>query len=255
MADSLFDQEEVFDENKDYLEELIGPGGKFDVAKYNNDRDVAIKAVAKGKVLGDRTIDQRNKEFDELREVWLQERAQSMAQAKFEELRLAMENQNDDTTITPVVNVEPTLDPNKLKGLVSQQLQEIEAERRKSENLTKVENRLKERFGDNAKSALKDKMNTLGLSYEDLKLFAQRSPEAVITALGLNQQPEPYQSPPRSSIRSDNFLPQTDIRDAVYYEKMRKEDPKTYFSEKTSVQRLKDMDAPEFLTRYNQRRT
>lgn len=264
MADSLFDQTDTnFDQNKDYLEELIGPGGKFDVTKYNNNRDEAIKAMAKGKAFADKTLEHKLREFDELREAFIQKSAEadakaseSEAKAKFEELVTRYENslkaKDTDDTQKPGPVVQP-FDPSQIETVVTNKIQEIEQRRREQENLTRVNSRLKERFGENAQNVLKDKMNTLGLTQEDIDRLAKRSPEAFFNTIGLNQQQtEQFQSPPRNSVRSDNFSPQTNVRDAVYYEKMRKEDPKKYFSPDVSVQRLKDMDSPEFLKRYSE---
>lgn len=260
---SLFDQNDSIDENKDYLEELIGPGGKFDVTKYNNDRDAAIKAMAKGKAHADKTLDQRNKEFDELREAFLakseeadKKSAEAEAKAKFEELVTRFEaskNTNQDDTNKSGIVDQPTLDPSKIEEIVANKLQEIEVKKRENDNLSVVDSRLRERFGDNAANILKEKMNTLGISNDDLKFLAKRSPEAVFNALGLNQQvQENFQAPVRGSTRNDSFSPKTTTRDAVYWEKMRKDEPKKYFSPDNSVQRLKDMDSPDFLKRYQE---
>lgn len=251
---SLFDQE---DDNIDYVAELAGPGKKFDRTKYSSDEEM-MKAVFKGKYHGDKTLDQRNREFDELREDAMKWRNDSTAKARFEEFfenrSKNLEDDNSGRTLTPV-NVEPALDPAKLDDLLEAKLVAREAKKTAEANVAEVENRLLERFGDNAQSVLRDKMKTLGLSDEDIKFLARKSPEAALNALGLNSQTtESFQSPPRSSFRSDNFSPQADIRDAVFYEKMRREQPKLYFSTKVSVQRLEDMDHPDFMTRFNQRK-
>lgn len=249
---SVFDQED--DQNKDYLVELTGPGGKFDRTKYTTDQEM-YQAIAKSNYHGDRTISQRNTEFDQLREDFLAVKAEATAAAKLEELIAKYENRDTNTTNNQVGNVEATLDPKKIEDIVSAKLTEIEVKRVESANLNKVDQRLRERFGDNAASVLKDKMNTLGISNEDLKFLARKSPEAVFNTLGLNSnQTEDSYSLPRSNVRSDGFKPQTTVRDAVYYEKLRKDDPKTYFSQSISVQRLKDMDNPDFLKRYNEQR-
>lgn len=254
MADSLFDQE---DDNKDYLAELTGPGGKFDRTKYTSELEM-YQAMAKGKYHGDKTLEHKNREFDELRETFLDTQAQATAAAKFEELVTKLENRtnNSNTTNNPDVgNVEqPSFDPSKIDELLEAKLTKRDADRQEKANLSMVDTRLRERFGDNAGTVLKEKMNTLGLSNEDLKFLAKKSPEAVFNALGLNQQQATdYQAPPRSNTRSDSFQPQTTIRDAVFYEDLRRKDPKSYFSQSTSVQRLKDMDHPDFLKRYNAR--
>lgn len=251
MADSLFENLDQ-DDNKDYLAELTGPGGKFDKTKYTSEADM-YKAIAKSTVHADRTVAQRNSEMDELREEFLKVRAENVAKAKWEEILAKRADPNDNVTHTPVTNVEQPIDEKKYEEIAERKYLEIQAKARDKANMDIVDQRLRERFGENVKSIVRDKMNTLGMSAEDFKFLAQRSPEAALNALGVNQQQTDYQAPARSSLRSDNFFPQTDLRDAVYYEKLRKENPKEYFSPKISTQRLKDMDHPEFLTRYRNR--
>lgn len=257
MADSLFDKDDNhIDENMDFLAELTKPGAKFDKTKYASDEEM-YKAIAKGKFYGDRTLDHKLKEFDELREDFLKVRAENVAKDKWEDM--FAKRQTPDNETAPNLNAgnvdKPSLDPKDIDTAVERKLLEIEAKRTETTNIQKVETRLRERFGDNAKSETQKRMNTLGMSDEDLKFLARRSPEAALNALGVNQQAQDtYEAPPRSSLRSDNFSPQADVRDAVFYEKMRQSDPKKYFSEKMSIQRLEDMNSPDFLTRYNQRR-
>lgn len=251
---SVFDQEDQ-DTNKDFLAELTGPGGKFDKTKYASELEM-YQAIAKSNVHGDRTIKQRNTEFDELRTAFLEKSAEANTAAKLDELMKKFENR--DTTINPNVGdvTPPVIDEAKIEATVEAKLQEIEAKRSEKINLDKVDQRLREVYGDNAGSILRDKMSTLGISSEDLKFLARKSPEAVFNTLGLNQQKtEGFQSVPRGSVRTDSFKPETTIRDAIYWEKMRDNNPKEYFSQKNSVQRLQDMDNPDFLTRYNERRT
>jgi hypothetical protein len=250
---ALFDQED--DDNKDFLAELTGPGGKFDKSKYASETEM-YQAIAKGKVYSDRTIEHKNKEFDELREAALKWRADSVAKARFDEYVKTHNNgqSNTDTTHTPVDEVkQPQLDPVKIKEFVRTEFQQMKDIEREEANLNRVESQLRERFGENSKQVLKEKMNTLNLSQDDLKYLAKKSPEAVMNALGLNQQQDTYQAPPRGDLRSDSFKPETTLRDAVYWEKMRTTNSKEYFSPKNSVQRLKDMDHPDFLKRYNAR--
>lgn len=236
----IFDQEDDTPP-QNYLEELVGEGKKFKTTEE----------LAKGKYESDRYIKHKDQEFDELREDALKWRADSVAKARFDEYVKTHNGKSDDTTHTPVDNVQPSVDPSKIKELVSQEWSLLKTQERETENLTRVDTILKERFGDNARSILKDKMNTLNLSQDDLKFLAKKSPDAVINALGLNQREDFYQAPPRGSVRSDSFTPKTELRDAVYWEKMRSTNSKEYFSPKNSVQRLKDMDHPDFLKRYN----
>lgn len=247
MADSLFDHEDEID----YLAELTKPGAKHDRAKYAND-DELLKALAKGRYHGDKTLAFQLTKNDELSEELGKRDELAKSQAKIEELltkyeQASMNNGNNQPSSEPI-------DPKMIKSIVSSELQEIEIRKQETNNLAEVETRLRERFGENAGSVIKDKMNTLKLTNDDLKFLAKRSPEAVLNALGLNSQStDTYQAPPRSNVRTDSFKPNVEIRDAVYWEKMRRENSKEYFSEKLSVQRLKDMEHPEFMTRYRDR--
>lgn len=254
MANGLFENDDNHDENTDYLAELTGPGKKFDRTKYASEQEM-YQAIAKGKVEGDRYISFKNKDFDDLKEDFLRIRADNVTKDKLEDLLARREQGLEVPAPQPIAgNVDkPSLDPQDLDAAVERKLLAIEVKRTEKANMEKVETRLRERYGDNAKSVLREKMSTLGISDEDLKFLAKKSPEAVFNALGVNQQPDAYDAPPRSSLRSDNFSPKADLRDAVFYEKMRTTNPKEYFSEKMSIQRLKDMDRPDFLARYNQR--
>lgn len=244
---ALFDQEDdkTFDQNKNYLEELVGEGKKFKT----------IEDLARGKAEADHYITHKNKEFDELREEALKWRADSVAKARFEEYVKTHERapkSDDDTAITPAGNVvQPSFDPSKLDEILETKFSQLEARKREEANLDRVDSQLRERFGENAKSIVRDKMNALNLSQDDLKFLAKKSPEAVINALGLNQQQDTYQAPFRSNVRSDSFKPETTLRDAKYWETMRNTNSKEYFSPKNSVLRLKDMDHPDFLKRAN----
>lgn len=254
---SLFDKDN--DDNKDYLAELTGPGGKYDKTKYTSEAEM-FQAIAKGKVHGDRLLDLKLQQFDELKEDYMKIRDENVAKASFDDYLTRMTTKKEE----PLPNLEsgnnnqPQFDYKKIEDLATAKAQaavmELEQRRLEKQALDDIENRLRTRHGDNARAVLRDKMNALNLSEEDIKVLAKKSPEAVINALGLNYQPEPYRNDlPRSNVRSDSFKPVTDIRDAVYYEKLRHEKPKEYFSEKVSVQRLKDMDNPDFLTRYNEK--
>ena len=250
MTDSIFDQKD----ERDYLAELTGPNGKYDRTKYASEVEM-YKAIAKGKVLGDEFIDHKNKEFDELRQDYLKVREENVTKAKLEDYLGKLENvKTNEPAITQPKEVKPEIDEAKLRQFLREEFSTMESQKRESDNLASVEQTLRQRFGDNAPSILKEKMNALNLTNEDLKFLAKKSPDAVINALGLNQQQESFQSPPRSNVRSDSFKPNVEIRDAVYWEKLRRENPKEYFSEKSSILRLKDMEDENFLTRYNQRR-
>lgn len=245
----LFDQED----KTDYLQELTKPGGKFDRSKYATEAEM-WQAIAKGKVLGDRTIEMQNNRFDELRQDFILERDENTAKDSFEELRKTLlERKPEGTPITPVQPQSQATTPEDIAKSVQAEVLKLRQKEKEEANLLEVETRLRNRFGETAGTVFKDKMKTLELSDEDIRFLAKKSPNAVLNALGLNSEQDQYESPPRSSLRSDNFKPTVEIRDAVYYEKLRRDNKQEYFSEKTSIQRLKDMAHPDFMKRYQER--
>lgn len=253
---SVFDQED--DQNKDYYTELTGPGGKFDRTKYASDQEMH-QAIAKSNVHGSRTIEFKNREFDELRETLIAKTAEANTAAKLDEIIQKYEARvNNNTTNNPNVGdvSPPVIDEAKIEATVEAKIRAIESGKAEKANLDIFDQRLREAHGENAGSVLKDKMNTLGISPEDLKSLAKKSPEAALNTLGLNnKRVEGFQAVPRSSVRTDSFKPEATIRDAVYWEKMRAENMNEYFSPQNSVLRMEDMDNPDFLKRYNERRT
>jgi len=255
--DSLFDDQ--IEDKIDYLTELTKPGAKFDKTKYGNELEM-YQAIAKGKYHADKAYDAKIEQFDQLREDFIRVKDTSTTKAELEalETRLAQRLKQNDGIVNTDTNIQnqPTFDLKQIEDIATAKaiaaLEARETKKAEETNLAVVESRLRERFGTNAKDILRDKMNSLGLTAEDLKLLAKKSPEVAINALGLNIQQQQYQNPPSSNMRSDSFKPSVDVRDAVYYEKLRRDNPKDYYSEKTSVQRLKDMDHPDFLKRYQE---
>lgn len=245
---------DLFDQEEDPIAILTGPGGKFDRTRYKDEAEM-YKDIAKSKIEADKFISVKNEQFDQLREDSLKWREEALAKANIEDYMTRMAQK--DTTTTQVA-VKPELDTEAIKKLATEQAlstyQQIEAQKKQESNFSVVENKLREQFGERAKEVLRERMNALNLTQEDVKFLAMKSPEALINTLGLNNFPKPaYDNLPRGSTNSDSFRPTTTLRDAVFYEDLRREKPKEYFSEKMSVQRIKDMDHPQFLKRYEER--
>lgn len=246
---TVFDQEDT-----DYLAELTKPGGKFDRTRYATEVEM-YQAIAKGKYEADKTIVVKNEQFDQLREDSLKWREEALAKANLEEYANRM-NQNTNSTNTPV-DTRPQLDAAQITELAKKEalsaIQQLELQRKQDANFAQVETKLRERFGEKSKQVFHERMNALNLTVEDAKAIAAKSPEALINALNLNSAPTSYDNLPRSSSNSDSFRPSATVRDAIFYEDLRRDKPKEYFSEKVSVQRIKDMDHPDFLKRFYER--
>jgi len=248
MTESLLDgnTDPVIDENIDHLAELTKPGAKFDRTKYASEQDMH-KAIAKGKYEADVYIPHKNRLYDELRDDYLKLKDDYNAGPKLQELVDQLANKqltssNANLKANEVTDVKPTLDPKEMETLISSQIQKHEQQRKEQDNYNSVKAKLTERFGSNYKNVIKEQVQDLGLTDEDINILARKSPKAFFNTLGLDREEskDSFQSPPRSNQRNDNFAPNTQKRTWAYYQKMRKESPELYTQPKTQLQLMKD---------------
>lgn len=238
MTETLLDQNHnpSLDDNKNWYEELVGENKKF---KSNED-------LAKGKAEADRFIEVLTREKAELRNDYLKLREEAATQAKLQDLIDRLEknpNRNsDDSNIPPEDKREtPSYDPKEVQSLVQKTILETDKLKKETENFNFVHGKLREQFGNSVNNVLQERMNTLGLSDEDITSLAKKSPQAFFNTLGIQQQGQnDFQTPPRSSQRSDNFSPNAKKRTLSYYEELKKTNPRMYLDPKIAVQMDKD---------------
>lgn len=238
MTDTLFKETEevTFDQNKNYLEDLVGEGKKF--------KD--YEALAKGKVHSDQTIEILTKKLDDLREDYLKLREENTATAKLEDLLDRIERTKsaiDSKDTLDAYDDKPGLKLEDIESLFSSKLTEYEQKKKEAENFNMVQNKLKERYGDNFPSHLSTQMQSLGLSKETVDHMARTTPQVLIRALGLDQKESSgdFQAPPRSARRNDSFQPTGgQKRTYSYYQELRKKDPMLYHDPKINLQMQED---------------
>ena len=236
MNDLLSDDnsQPSIDPDKDYYSELVGEGKKY---KDN-------KAFARSRVEADFHIKKIEQENEELRTMALKLREENIAKATFEDLidRASKTKQQTETVTTQTEVKEKPFDPEQVKSLVSEEYQRLEFSRKQDANFKIVEDKLKERFGTNYKTILREQIDELGLTAEDINALARKSPNAFFKTMGLDQQSnqEQFQTPPRSQRISDNFKPNTQKRTWSYYKNLKKDNPSLYQNPKTQVQMQRD---------------
>lgn len=220
------------DPNKDYLAELVGEGKKFKT----------VQDLARGKFQADIHIDLLEKTKDQLRADYLKLSEDAQAQATLKDLvtQLKAPIQQPASSITPQANVDnqrPSIDPKELESLVDSRLNERELSRKQSDNFKLVQDRLKERFGSNYQTVLKQQIDELQLPSDYVNDLARRSPEAFFRTMGLTEQPRnDFQAPARSSVRSDNYASQGGQDETwSYWQKLKETNPKLYLDPKTVV--------------------
>jgi len=236
MADTLLaDQAEVtIDQNKNYLEELVGENKKF---KSPED-------LARGKYESDAYIEIMKRRQDELRDDYMKLKTDYEARAKLEELidqmskRPQQSTEPDSTQRADDVR-QPQFDPKQVESLVSNKIQEYELTKKQSENFNLVKEKLTERYGNNFKPALEQQITELGITSEDVDTLARRNPKLLLKSLGLDKpvETENFQTPQRSSQRSDSFGKTGPKKKTwSYYQELKKQNPQLYYDPKTAVE-------------------
>ena len=229
--DDLFQIEEdtvTIDDSVDYFNELVGEGKKFKTDKE----------LARGKWESDQYIlklrDKLTKAEEELNK-----------RAAMEELYNKLKT-DDTQTRQDELSVTPDrqgVNEDELEAKVSALLEKREKARSLETNMGRVTRVLEETFGSSntANSALNKVARETGMSMNDIRDLAQRSPEAVFKLVGITEQPKTSQVPtaPRGSVMP-SLGNSGSVRNAAYYERMKTTDPKKYFSDKTTVEMMND---------------
>ena len=242
MADSLLadlpptEQEIEFDPTKDYFAELVGEGKKFKTSA-----DIAKKIYH-----ADQTIELMKKRLDQDHAEILRLRNEQETKARLEDLVNQLSNSKEKLSSNnqPTVNEEkkPEVDLKQIESLVLSKIQETDSQRKAQENFESVRAKLIERFGSNYQSAVKEQIDTLGISAEDFDSMARKSPRAVLRTLGLDQQNvENFNAPPRTNKMPDIFKPRgAEKRSWAYYQNLKKTDPRKWADRSTMIQMQKD---------------
>lgn len=224
-------------ENTDYFAELVGENKKF--------KDE--KALAKGKYEADLYVKSLEKSLDEMRSDYEEARKQNMAGARLEELidRLNKSSNSNSEQNPPAKedgNTPNTVKPEDFNKLIEAKIAETKVREKEEANYENVQAKLRERFGNNAANVLEQQRQTLGLSVDDTKALARKSPAAFFRLMQLDQtqQQDGFQSPPRSNIRNDNFLPNVQKRTWSWYQDLKKKDRALYYAPKTIGQMHRD---------------
>lgn len=236
LLEQTDDDLQQFDDNKNYLEDLVGEGKKF------KDHE----ELAKAKARSDAYIDTLTRRMDELRQDYAEVSAKYNAGTKLEDLigKIGKTQDTSEDTLPPVKedNTQPAIKQEQIESLVSNRIKQHEIDKKHEENFRAVQAKLKERYGNNFASVLKERVESLGLTDDLVNNLARTAPNAFFNTLGFNEQQfdNNFQAPPRSQQRTDNFAPKSNKRTLSYYEKLRKDKPMLYYDPKIAVQMDKD---------------
>lgn len=193
------------------------------------------EVLAKGKIDADDYINKLKAEKRELEEALTK---QDYAKSILEKLEKKQEA--DAITARPPTNddgneeeTNTNVSENDLENLVNKLMAERETQSSVKQNLDVANSKLVDKYGSNAESVVNDAAKSLGVTSEDLKDIASKSPVAFLKLVGENSNNETTSSHvSTSSVNSQSLNPNgvADTKNYAYYEKMRREDPKRYFS-------------------------
>lgn len=234
-----------------YVEALVGPGKKY--------KD--MEALAKSVLDKDNFIETLKTENHETRE----ELKKRLALEEF--LKQTNKETNNDLSASRQgltnANVEreenketargntPAIDKNELASIVREVLSKETTKATRAANIEATKQELIRTWGDNYVAVLSEKVKDLGVNSEFLDDVAARSPKAFLSLVGVqsnqtprNQQAQGNNNPPPSS-RNTSAAPITNetvdgINTKRYYDRLRKEDPKSYYSANVQVRMHND---------------
>ena len=219
------------DPDKDYYEELVGTGKKFQDQK----------ALARGKFEADMHIKTLEIKMDQLRADYLKEREENVAKAKLEELRDQILNHKVSNEPVNTDPKKPEMDLDLIDTRVSERYKALREQDKEQENFEFVKDKLTKRFGSNYKNQIKDTIQELDLTEDEVNSMARRRPKALLKALGADEQPQQrpgYEAPPKTS---SGFAPKPlQKRTWAYYQDLKTKKPNLYYDPKINIQMQKD---------------
>lgn len=199
---------------------LVGEGKKF--------KDTA--ALARGKLEADRHISNLEGEMQALR----QELEQRISLEKFLDRLDTSPEPKKETTTPPPVSQPTTLTPEDIRNAVKQEISTERDISQRQSNVAFVRRELEKAWGDKFPAKLEQAASEFG-GKDFLASMAEKNPKAFLKLLGVGHAPMPEPintetvTPPTSTV-SFGSAPASSGKGYKSFEKMRKEDPKRYWS-------------------------
>lgn len=228
MADSLFDGQTPSLTKEDVI------------AKW---KDKPHEELLEAKANADLYVETLKTRFDDLSKDYLEIKEQQKTGEQIQALLDRLDKANLDHTPdnTNEDQVQPGMKPEEIEKLVNDRLSAHQRSLVQNENMTSMQAKLREHFGDNYQQAYKQRLDTLGLTPEFADDLAKNHPSVFIKTFGL--EPQVTQSShnlPRNVQRPTSFAPSAQKRDWNYYQEMKKNNPRMYLDPKIAVQMHND---------------
>lgn len=226
------------DNNEGWLKKLVETKG----AQWSDP-----EIIAKGKLEADDYIKQLEGQLTELRsELGKQDYSKELLEALKNKAPDTTNGQqpfksNDNNGGANKDQTNPSLSDEQIKSLVDNALTAREKANTSKQNIDLVEATLLESFGTEAQAKVQEKAKELGLSLGRMQEIAAESPTAFLSLIGgKDKEMKPLI---KGSIRTEGVNMQaTSERTFEFYQKLRKENRKQYFSPEVQQQMFKDRE-------------
>jgi hypothetical protein len=138
----------------------------------------------------------------------------------------------------PPPNQAPTPPVKDFRSQIKEEVQALNEAEKARANIEAAAAKMIEVYGDSAKAneAVTRRAGELGVSVEWLRDSASRSPNAFFATMGITGQHSSSTPAPRGSGNIDSGNPNT--KNFEYYDRLRKENPKLYFSAATQTEMM-----------------
>jgi len=218
------------DNQGSFLEKLISSKGE-----QWKDPEV----IAKGKIEADAYIEQQKQKIAELEARISQEDYSKKLLERLQSQGAAPSQQTEPKQEDGPPKENTTLDVGSIEDLVRKSLQKAEEEKKAETNLQRVEKELTEKYGDKAQSIVSAKAKEMGVSVEFLGSIAKQSADAFLRLVQTETRTEAGHTT-NSRVNTGGDFSSASERNWSFYESLRKEDSKKYWSKEIQDQMLSD---------------
>lgn len=134
------------------------------------------------------------------------------------------------------------IDENTIQELIRKTLHSENTKTTETQNLETTRSELMKAWGRDYSGKLEEKAKELGLGKEFLNKLAAQSPKAFLSLVGaeIKGPVDTGYAPPSTGARPQVGGNPVGVKNKAYYDKLKKADPKTYWSAKTQAEMHKD---------------
>lgn len=228
---------QAFETEESYVKKLVEARGE----KWQDP-----EVIAKGKVEADNHIQELERQLEELRgDLSKNEYAKTLLEtlqgkAGAPTSPNTVEAQQKETEGS-AADQNTTGEAGDLESLVEETILKREQQQTAQQNLSQVQDTLKEAFGTEANKVVQERAKELGMSLDRLQELATESPSAFMRLIG--EAPAGEKNPtPSSSVNTTAKFNQSNERNWNYYQELRRTNPKQYYSPKVQNSLVQDRE-------------